>query len=269
LIDGVVLVVKRSKWRRVKMNRIISITALALTFILAQPVTPDAAEIKVWTARAIATVLTEVGPQFERTTGHHLNVYSGLPADFLRRANAGEPFDILITGSSPVDEWIKDGKIIAETRTDIVRSGIGVEVRAGAGKPDISSVEAFKRALLDAKSIAYLRVGSGIYVAGLVERLGIAEVIKSKVTRPESDIVSELVAKGEVELGVVVITQILTTPGVELVGPLPPEIQSYVMFTAGVSANSRVPDAARQLIKFLTGPTAIPVIKAQGMEPIL
>jgi molybdate transport system substrate-binding protein len=269
LIDGVVLVVKRSKWGRVKMNRIISITALALTFILAQPVTPDAAEIKVWTARAIATVLTEVGPQFERTTGHHLNVYSGLPADFLRRANAGEPFDILITGSSPVDEWIKDGKIIAETRTDIVRSGIGVEVRAGAGKPDISSVEAFKRALLDAKSIAYLRVGSGIYVAGLVERLGIAEVIKSKVTRPESDIVSELVAKGEVELGMVVITQILTTPGVELVGPLPPEIQSYVMFTAGVSANSRVPDAARQLIKFLTGPTAIPVIKAQGMEPIL
>jgi molybdate transport system substrate-binding protein len=269
LIDGVVLVVKRSKWRRVKMNRIISITALALTFILAQPVTPDAAEIKVWTARAIATVLTEVGPQFERTTGHHLNVYSGLPVDFLRRANAGEPFDILITGSSPVDEWIKDGKIIAETRTDIVRSGIGVEVRAGAGKPDISSVEAFKRALLDAKSIAYLRVGSGIYVAGLVERLGIAEVIKSKVTRPESDIVSELVAKGEVELGMVVITQILTTPGVELVGPLPPEIQSYVMFTAGVSANSRVPDAARQLIKFLTGPTAIPVIKAQGMEPVL
>jgi molybdate transport system substrate-binding protein len=269
LIDGVVLVVKRSKWGRVKMNRIISITALALTFILAQPVTPDAAEIKVWTARAIATVLTEVGPQFERTTGHHLNVYSGLPADFLRRANAGEPFDILITGSSPVDEWIKDGKIIAETRTDIVRSGIGVEVRAGARKPDISSVEAFKRALLDAKSIAYLRVGSGIYVAGLVERLGIAEVIKSKVTRPESDIVSELVAKGEVELGVVVITQILTTPGVELVGPLPPEIQSYVMFTAGVSANSRVPDAARQLIKFLTGPTAIPMIKAQGMEPVL
>jgi molybdate transport system substrate-binding protein len=251
------------------MNPIISTTALALTFILAQPVIANAAEIKVWTARAIATVLAEIGPQFERTTGHHLNVYSGLPADFLSRANAGEPFDILITGSSPVDEWIKDGKIIAETRTDIVRSGIGVEVRAGAGKPDISSVEAFKRALLDAKSIAYLRVGSGIYVAGLVERLGIAEVIKSKVTRPESDIVSELVAKGEVELGMVVITQILTTPGVELVGPLPPEIQSYVMFTAGVSANSRVPDAARQLIKFLTGPTAIPVIKAQGMEPIL
>jgi molybdate transport system substrate-binding protein len=123
------------------------------------------------------------------------------------------------------------------------------------------------RALLDAKSIAYLRVGSGIYVASLLDRLGIAEAIKSKVTRPESDIASELVAKGEVELGMVVITQILTTPGVDLVGPLPPEMQSYVVFTAGVCASSKMSDAAMDLIKFLTGPIATPVIKAQGMEP--
>ncbi len=238
---------------------------MVLFFAQADPA--NAPEIKVWTARAIATVLAEVGPQFERATGHKLTISSDLPGAFVRRANAGEPFDILISGSAPVDEWIKDGKIIGETRTDIARSGIGVEVRAGARKPDISSVEAFKRALLDAKSIAYLRVGSGIYVAGMLEGLGIAEIIKSKVTRPESDIVSELVAQGEVELGMVVITQILTTPGVELVGPLPPEIQSYVTFTAGISANSKVPEAARQLIKFLTGPTATPVIKAQGMEP--
>ena len=249
------------------MNQIISRTAVTLAFILALPVIANAAEIKVWTARAIATVLAEIGPQFERMTGHHLNVYSGLPADFERRAKAGDPFDVLISGSGPVDSWIKDGKIIAATRTDIVRSGIGVEVRTGARKPDISSVEAFKRALLDAKSIAYLKVGSGIYVASLLDRLGIAEAIKSKVTRPESDIVSELVAKGEVELGMVVITQILTTPGVDLVGPLPPEIQSYVVFTAGVSTSSKGPDAAMDLIKFLTGPIAIPVIKAQGMEP--
>ena len=101
----------------------------------------------------------------------------------------------------------------------------------------------------------------------MFERLGVAEAIKSKVTQPDSDIVSELVAKGEVELGIVVITQILTTRGVELVGPLPPEIQSYVMFSACTSAQSKVPEATRQLMKFLTGPTAIPVIKAQGMEP--
>jgi molybdate transport system substrate-binding protein len=251
------------------MNRAISLIMglgiMVLLFAQADPANPP--EIKVWTARAIATVLAEVGPQFERTTVHKLTISSDLPAAFARRANAGEPFDILISGSAPVDEWIKAGKIIAETRTDIARSGIGVEVRAGARKPDIGSVEAFKRALIDAKSIAYLRAGSGIYVAGLLERLGIAEAIKSKVMRPESDIVSELVAKGEVELGMVVITQILTTPGVELVGPLPPELQSYVTFTAGISANSKVPEAARQLIKFLTGPTATPVIRAQGMEP--
>jgi len=251
------------------MNRITSTAAVALTFILVQPTVANAAEVQVWTARAIATVLAEIGPQFERTTGHRLNVYSGLPADFQRRANAGDPFDVLVSGSSPVDRWIKEGKLVAETRTDIARSGIGVEVRAGARKPDISSVDAFKHALLDAKSIAYLRVGSGIHVASVLERLGIAEAIKSKVTRPESDIVSELVAKGEVELGMVVITQILTTPGVELVGPLPPEIQSYVVFTGAVGTNSKVPNAAKQLMKFLTGATAAPVISAQGMEPAL
>ena len=249
------------------MNRIIATTAVALTLIIVQPIVAGAVEIKVWAARAIATVLAEIGPQFERSTGHKLIVSSDLPAAFGRRAEAGEQFDILISGATPVDEWIKNGKIIAQTRTDIARSGIGVAVRAGARKPDIKSVESFKRALLNAKSIAYLRVGSGVYVAGLLERLGIAEAVKSKVTRPESDIVSELVARGEVELGLVVITQILTTPGVDLVGPLPPEIQSYVVFSAGVSSTSKAPDAARQLLKFLTGPSAARVITAQGMEP--
>jgi molybdate transport system substrate-binding protein len=252
-----------------KMNRVISVmTGLGfIALFLGQADPANAPEIRVWTARAIATVLAEVGPQFERATGYKLDISSDLPTGFARRADAGEPFDILISGSAPVDEWIIEGKILAETRADIARSGIGVGVRAGARKPDITSVEAFKRALLEAKSIAYLKVGSGVYMAGLLKRLGIAEAIKSKVTRPDSDIVTELVAKGEVELGIVVITQILTTPGVEFVGPLPPEIQSYVTFTAGISAKSKSPEAARDLIKFLTGPTATPVIKAQGMEP--
>ena len=249
------------------MNRSIVAAVLALTVVRAQPGVVSAAEIKVWTTRAIATVLAEVGSEFERETGHKLIISSDLPPAFVRRVNAGEPFDLLISGSSPVDEWIKDGRIVAETRTDIARSGIGVEVRAGARKPDISTVDAFRRALMNARSIAYLRVGSGIYLAGLLERLGLAKAIESKVTRPDSDIVSELVAKGEVELGMTVITQILTTPGVDLVGPLPPEVQSFVTFAAGVSSHSRVPDAARQLIKFLTGPAAVAVIRTQGMEP--
>ena len=225
-------------------------------------------ELKVWTARAIATVLAEIGPEFEQTTGYRLSITSDLPPAFARRASAGEPFDVIVSGSATIDEWSKAGRIVPETRIDIARSGIGVEVHAGAVKPDISSVEAFKRALLAAKSIAFLRVGSGIHVAGLVDRLGIAEAIKAKVTRPESDIVSELVAKGEVELGIVVITQILTTPGVELVGPLPAGVQSYVTFTGAVSATSKAPEAARQLITFLTGATARPVMRKQGMEPV-
>jgi molybdate transport system substrate-binding protein len=224
-------------------------------------------ELRVWTARALATVLSEVGSEFEKATGHRLVVTSDLPAGFARRAAAGESFDLLISMWRTVDAWIREGKVTAETRSDIARSGVGVEVRAGARKPDISSVDAFKRALLDAKSIAYLRVGSGIYVDSLIRRLGIADAVQPKVMRPETDIVSELVANGEVELGLVVITQILTTPGVELVGPLPPEIQSYLMFTAAVAATSPSKEAAKQLVSFLRGPKATPVIRAQGMEP--
>jgi len=251
------------------MNRTVATTAIALTLVVGQPALANAAEIHVWTARAIATVLAAIGPQFERTTGHRLNIYSGLPDDFQKRANAGDPCDVIVSGSAPIARWIKEGRLVAETRTDIARSGVGVAVRSGARKPDIRSLEAFTQSLLDAKSIAYLRVGSGLHVADVLERLGIAETIKSKVTRPESDIVSELVAKGEVELGMVVITQILTTPGVELVGPLPPEIQSYVVFTGAIATTSRAPEAARELMKFLTGATAAPVIRAQGMEPAL
>ena len=120
---------------------------------------------------------------------------------------------------------------------------------------------------MNAKSIAYLKVGSGIYLEALLERLGIHDTIRPRVTRPDSDIVSELVAKGEVELGMTVITQILTTPGVDLVGPLPGEVQSYVTFVAAVGVESNVKDAANEVIKFLKGPRAIAVITSQGMEP--
>ena len=246
-------------------NRCANFAAIgvALFVAVARVTAVDAAEVKVFTARAIATVLAKIGPEFERTTGHKLNVISGFGPVFLRQINAGESFDVFVSTPAGMETLFKDGKLIADTRTNLARAGTGVEVRAGAPKPDIGSVEAFKRALLNAKSIGYLRVAG---VPQLVERLGIADAIKSKVTIPDRDIVSEQVAKGELELGIMVITQILTTPGVELVGPLPPEIQLYIDFAAGVSTRAKAPDAAKALIKFLTGPTAIPVIKSQGME---
>jgi molybdate transport system substrate-binding protein len=227
----------------------------------------QAREIRIFTARALATVLAEIGGDFERATGHKLIVISDLPNGFLRRVNSGEHVDLFISAAAPVDDWIRDGKLVAATRTEIARSGIGVQVRAGSPRPDISTVDKFKRALLDAKSIAYLKVGSGLYLDGLLERLGISDAIKPKVTRPDTDIVSELVAKGEVELGMTVITQILTTPGVELVGPLPAEIQSHITFVAAVGAESKAKDAASELIAFLKGPRAAAVMQTQGMEP--
>jgi molybdate transport system substrate-binding protein len=225
-------------------------------------------EVRVLGPRAIATVLWETGSQFELSRRYQLDMDSDLADQFMKRINAGERFDVFVGIPSLVDELIKDGKIIADSRTALVRSGIGVEVRAGAPRPDISSVEAFKRSLLEAKSIAYLNVGGGVHVAGIIERLGIASALKSKITRPSNDIVSELVAKGDVELGIVITTQILTTSGVQFVGPLPPELQSYLMFVGGVSAEAKAPRGARELLKFLAGPVAIPVIKSQGMEPV-
>jgi molybdate transport system substrate-binding protein len=242
-----------------------AITTLAVMFAAAAaPLGAAADEIKVFTSNAIATVLAKIGSEFERTTGHKLNVVTGFSPVFVRQINAGEPFDVIASPPSTMEGLVKNGKVIADSRIKLVRSGFGVAVRAGAPKPDIGSTEAFRRALLNAKSIGYLPTAG---VPELVARLGLTDAIKSKVTIPNTDTVLELVAKGELELGVVVMTQIITTPGVALVGPLPSEIQIHISFEGAVSANSKAPDAARALLKFLTGPTAIPVIKAQGMEP--
>jgi molybdate transport system substrate-binding protein len=224
----------------------------------------ESAELKVWTSRAIATVLEVVGPQFERETGHKLSVASGFSPEFIKRINAGEQFDILVAPPPVLDSMIKAGKLKADTRTLLVSSETGVEVRAGAPKPDISTVAAFKQALLNAKSITYLPVPG---VPQMLERIGIADAVKSKSTVPDTDIVSELVAKGEVELGIVVVTQILTTSGVELVGPLPAEIRITTTFGGAISANASAPAAAFALLQFLRSEEVVKVIRKQGMEP--
>lgn len=199
-------------------------TLLFITCILSLCVShgiASAAELKVFASRAIWTVLGEVGPEFEKDLGHKLNVIMGLSSEFVRRINGGEAFDVIAAPPAALDGLIAKGKVAADLKTNLARSGSGVVVRAGAAKPDISSVEAFKRTLLNAKSITYLPVPG---VPQLIERLGLKEAIASKTTMPNSDISSELVAKGEIELGIVAITQAFTTPGIALVGPLPAEI---------------------------------------------
>jgi molybdate transport system substrate-binding protein len=238
---------------------------LLASFVQAAPA--NAAEIKIMAPRAIATVLEAAGPEFEHATGHKLNVSVDLAAVVVRRVNAGEAFDIAVAAPAQIEGLVKEGKLVADTRADLTRAGIGIEVRKGAPKPDVATVEAFKRAMLDAKSIGYLKIGtSGQMVAAMLQRIGLTEAIKAKVVLPEDDVVSEMVAEGKIEIGMVNISQILTTPGVDLVGPLPPELQSYIVFAGGVSAGSKAPQAARDLIKFLKGP-AVLVIRAQGMEP--
>jgi molybdate transport system substrate-binding protein len=251
---------------RSRASRLVLLGVLAA---LAQGTEAAAADLKILAPRSMWTVLKEFGPQFERTSGYKLDVVTGIAATLADRIIDGESFDVFIGPPAQMNRVVQNNKIIAETRTAIAHSGIGVGVRAGAPKPDITSVDAFKQTLLKAKSIGYLKQEgtSGAYLHGLFERLGIADATKSKIVRPETDVVSELVAKGEIELGMVVITQIMTTPGVDLVGPLPREVQSYVRWSGGVSANSAAPQVAKELIRFLTGPAALPVLKAQGMEP--
>ena len=187
----------------------------------------------------------------------------------VRRVRSGEPFDVLVAAPDQIDALVNDGLIIPETRRDLARSGIGVAVRKGAAIPDVRSVDAFKRTLVNAKSIAYLKEGqSGVYLARLLQELAIAATIEHKLVRPDRDVVSQLVAQGDVEIGMVVITQILTTPGVTLAGPLPEEIQNYVVFSAGVSARSRAVPVARDLVAFLAGPMARAVMGSQGLQPI-
>ncbi len=242
----------------------VKLIGVALGLILIVSGGANSAELKVLTARAGATVLEKIGPEFERTTGNKLDVVSGFGPAFVQQINRGEPFDVLIAGPPVIDGLIRDRKLLADSRLNLLRSGMGVEARAGAPKPDVGSVDAFKRALREARSIGYIKVNR---VDELIGRLGMTEELHSKVRVPDADIVSELVAKGELELGIVVITQILTTPGVELVGPLPAEVQYFVQFVAGVSANSKAPSTARDLLRFFSLPAAIQVIKGQGMEP--
>lgn len=247
----------------------IALVALAISALSAG--SAAAAEIKVLALQSPQIVMAAVGAEFERKTGHTLTQLlrrTDMPPDANRRIDSGEAFDVAFVLPAMMDRLIAQGKIVADTRTHFLRIGIGVAVRAGAVKPDISSVDALVRTLLKAKTIAYLQGGaSGPYLAAMIERLGISRELQPKTLRPEMDIVGDLVARGEADIGMTAISTLLATPGIDVVGPLPQEIQSYVYFEGGVATNASAPDAARALLKFLTGGSAVRVIESKGMEP--
>ncbi len=228
-----------------------------------------AAEIKLSASNALKSMLEELAPQFEKSTESKLTITFGPAAELKAAIEKGAAVDVAILTSAATDDLVKQGKLAAGGRGDIARSVVGVAARKGAPKPDISTTEAFKHTLIEAKSIAYGEAGATApYLKSLFERLGIADQIKSKIKLlPSSNPAAHAVANGEAELGITQISEILPYAGAELVGPLPSEIQLTTVFPAAVAVGTKEPEAAKALIKFLTSPAAITVLKAKGLNP--
>jgi molybdate transport system substrate-binding protein len=233
----------------------------------------DAAEIKAMVSGGLAAACKDLLPQFERATGDTVvaaygpsmgSTENAIPARLAR----GEDADVLIMVGDALGRMIEQGKAIAGTRVDLVRSPIGMAVRAGAPKPDISTPDALRATLLNARSVAYSDSASGVYVGTeLFARLGIAEQMKGKAKMIAAEPVALGVARGESELGFQQVSELLPVPGVDLVGPLPREVQKITVFSAGIAAGARKPDAGKALIAFLASPAAAPALARSGLEP--
>jgi len=234
----------------------------------------QAAELKVMNSGGFATAYLDLIPEFERATGNTVTTAWGpsmgtTPDAIPARLQRGEPVDAVIMVGYALGDLIKQGKILADSRIDLARSKIGMVVRAGAPKPDISSIEAFKQALIAAKSIAYSDSASGVYVSTeLFQRLGIADELRAKSKEIKGERVGNVVARGEAEIGFQQISELLPVRGIDLVGPLPPELQKITVFSAGIAVNAKDPRAAKALLDFLASPAAIAAIKKSGLDPI-
>lgn len=231
-----------------------------------------AAEIKALSAIGMQVVMKDLGPKFENTSGHKLAITFAAPGAIVQRALGGEIVDIVILPRPGIDSLLKDGKALAGSVTALAQSGIGVAVRTGTPRPDISSPEALKRTLLAAKLITYSNpaagTSSGVHFAKVLDRLGIAGEMKSKtVFSPKAGVVGELVANGEAEIAVHQFQELIPIVGIEIVGPLPGDLQDTIVFSAAIMSNATNAAAAKTLVDFLRAPEATAVVKAKGMEP--
>lgn len=223
------------------------------------------ADIKVMLSAAFKEAYLELVPGYERASGNKV-VNLWVPSvQMMSRLKGGETVDLVILSAAALDDLSKAG--IVANRHDLAKSGVAVAVKAGAPKPDIGSGDAVKRAVLAAKSVVYSTGPSGIYLAGLFERWGIAEKIKAKVRQVQGEPAGAVVARGEAELGFQQMSELLPVAGIDIIGPLPPDIQQITVFSAGVHAKTKEPAAAAALVKHLQSPQAAPVIRKKGMEP--
>jgi molybdate transport system substrate-binding protein len=224
-----------------------------------------AADINVMCPPPLRATLTELAPLFERASGHHVLVSYEPSRAIIDHIKRGDVPDIAILTAPNIDELGAQGLLV--NRVDLVHSRIGIAVRSGAAQPDVASVEGFKRTLLASKSFARNDgADSGVYMASLLERLGIAASMQDKTTLVRSGYVAELVAKGEVEIGAQQVSELMSVPGVA-VFPLPPEIQHDLVFSAGVSKTPKAPEAVKELLTFMASPAAAAVMKAKGLAP--
>ena len=234
----------------------------------------SAAEVRVMISGGLSAAYNVLVPEFERSTGHKvLTAYGpsmGTTVNAIPvRLERGEAADVLIMVGYALGDLANQGKVIADSRVDLVKALIGIAVKAGAPKPDISSPDALKRALLAAKSIAYSDSASGVYISTeMFQRLGITEEMKDKARKIPAEPVAGVVARGEAEIGFQQFSEMLPIPGVDIVGPLPPELQKVTVFSAGIASVSKEPDAGKALIKFLASPAAREAIVKSGLEPI-
>jgi molybdate transport system substrate-binding protein len=232
-------------------------------------------EVRVMTSGGFTAAYLELAPIFERASRDKVVTSFGAsmgntPESIPNRLKRGEPVDVVILAAPALDELIKDGQIEAGSRRDLVRSSIGMVVRAGANKPDISSVDALKHTLLEAKSIAYSDSASGVYISTeMFQRLGIADQVMSKSKKIEGERVAAVVARGDAQIGFQQVSELLPEPGIDYVGPLPPQVQRITIFSAGIAVGAKHPGAARKLIDFLASAAAAPVIKKSGLDPIM
>jgi len=237
------------------------------------PKPPDAAAataapLTVLSSNGFQAVMEDLAPRFESATHRKLAVTYDLASTLRQHIESGQPFDLAILTAAAIDELVKSRHVAADSAAPLARAGLGIAVRAGARKPNIATNEAFRRALAEAKSIAYVKEGaSGVAFASLVKRLGMTEALQPKTRLTATrDEVGDALRKGNAELGVLPISEILPLPGVELGGAFPPDLQTYIVMVAGVSAKTAQAGAVRELIDFLTAPAALPVITARGME---
>jgi molybdate transport system substrate-binding protein len=264
--DIVMLFLRPAIWGTKAMR---ALAILIAGVVMVPNVASHAAEIKVLSGNGARAAVQELVSQFERASGHKVALHFEVNAGIKRKIEAGETFDAVVLNPPVIDALIKEGKVVAATRADIGRAGLGVGVRAGAPRPEIGSVAAFKTALLNAKAVAFPGEGaSGKYFVSVVDRLGLTDEMKPKMRPMAAEDTVEVVARGEADLVVVVASRIANVSGVELVGPIPSELQTWIGFAAAVGTAAQEPAAATALVRFLSAPAAAPVLKALGVEPM-